>query len=197
MNIAAINTNPSLTITHTREPATMQIVQASKNIRTGDTVEITPRPAGKPAPENQASERAMNIKSQALRRMAERLITEQYAKGNHLFMIFYGGKALELDPTLRPENPALDLERQTVVDTANYFGPNQTSQRILSAAADIAGPDSAAPQTGVVDLFRSSVRAAFENVRKSFDGVMPELTQRTYTAAMKAFDAWESGGKPD
>ncbi|MDR1669533.1 MAG: hypothetical protein LBR76_06215 [Oscillospiraceae bacterium] len=201
MNIAGVHATQATHAAQTKEPSALQIVTAPEHGQAADTVEISPRRSHQSAM-YQDSERTISMKSSVLRRMAERMIKEQYTKGNHLFMLFYGGAALRLDPSLRPDYHHLELDLETqethrdvVVSASEYFGPDETSARIINAAMDIAGPDAANPPKEMVSSFRRAVSAAFESVTAMFDGVTPELTQRTYEATMSRFDAWGTTAK--
>lgn len=202
MNVSGVHVTQATQVSQTKEPSALQIVNAPEHGQLADTVEISPRRSHQSAM-RQESERTINMKSSVLRRMAERMIKEQYTKGNHLFMLFYGGEALKLDPSLRPDYHLIEMDleapqthREAVVSASEYFGPEETSGRIVNAAMDIAGPDAANPPREMVNSFRRAVSGAFDSVTTMFDGVTPELTQRTYEATMQRFDAWGSAAKP-
>ncbi len=196
MNVSGVHVTQATQVSQTKEPSALQIVNAPEHGQLADTVEISPRRSHQSAM-YQESERTISMKSSVLRRMAERMIKEQYTKGNHLFMLFYGGAAVSLDPSLRPDYHHIELEleahqvhREVVESASEYFGPKETSGRIINAAMDIAGPEAANPSKEMVSSFRRAVSAAFDSVTAMFDGVTPELTQRTYEATMQRFDAW-------
>ncbi|MDR1692687.1 MAG: hypothetical protein LBR72_04955 [Oscillospiraceae bacterium] len=197
MNISGVHATQAVQTAQTKEPSALQIVTAPEHGQPADTVEISPRRSHQSSM-YQDTERTIGMKSSVLRRMAERMIKEQYTKGNHLFMLFYGGTAVRLDPSLRPDYhlPELEIDstqREVVENASEYFGPEETSGRIINAAMDIAGPDALNPPKEMVSSFRRSVSAAFDSVKAMFDGVMPELTQRTFEATMRRFDTWGGG----
>lgn len=195
MNIAPVSVNTAQTVqTQTKEPFSANIVTAPEHGQPADTVEISPRRSHQSAMDQ--SERTTSVNSQMLRRMAERLIKEQYEKGNELYMLLYGHKAVALDPSLRPGSsipePETDIQRQAVVNAKEHFGPVQTSRRILDTAQDIAGTEPVNP--AMVETFRGAVKAAFSNVQTELGGELPELTKNTYDATMQGFDAWLATG---
>ncbi|MDR0292678.1 MAG: hypothetical protein LBH95_00800 [Oscillospiraceae bacterium] len=181
-----------------REPHLLQAAAAPEHGKPVDTVEISPGRANRSAMQRDNAVKTVSMQAQMLRRMAERIIKEQYAKGNHWYMLMYGNKAVQLDPSLRPETTMIEItpqERQVVANAVEYFSPAQTSRRILDTAEDIAGPDTLSRQPVVTEAFRSAVREAFVNVQNEVGGVLPELSQLTYEAAMQGFDAWTDAAR--
>jgi hypothetical protein len=158
-----------------------------------DTVEISPSRSSRVAMRD-STVQTVNMQAQMLRRMAERIIKEQYSQGNQLFMLLYGNKAVQLDPALRPESFIPDYvpeeQHQAVVNAVEHYSPHQTGLRILNAAEDIAGgAEAMRQQPALAGVFQNAVGAAFLNVQNEVGGHLPELTQRTFEAAMQTFDA--------
>jgi hypothetical protein len=158
-----------------------------------DTVEISPSRSSRSSIQRDTTVQTVNMQAQMMRRMAERIIKEQFSKGNHLFMLLYGNKAIQLDPSLRAENFIPDYvpaeQHEAVVNAVEYYSPAQTSQRIVGAAEDVAGgADALRQQPAIVGVFQNAVGAAFLNVQNAVGGNLPELTQQTFEATMQIFD---------
>jgi hypothetical protein len=195
MNIAPVSTSAATAAQQlqTREPLAAQIAAVSAERRTTDTVEISPSRASRTAIQRDNAVQTVNMQAQMMRRMAERIIKEQYSKGNQLFMLFYGNKAMQLDPSLRPESFIPDYvpqeQHEAVVNAVDYYSPAQTSQRIIGAAEDVAGgAEALRQQPALVGVFQNAVGAAFLNVQHQVGGSLPEMTQQTFEVTMQNFD---------
>jgi hypothetical protein len=198
MNISAMGASAATAAqqAQAKEPmlmTQMQTVSAPEHGRVGDIVEINPSRSSRSALQRDNSVGTMNMQAQMLRRMAERIIKEQYSQGNHLFMLFYGNKAVQLDPSLRPESfipeyvPA--QHQQAVVNAVEYYSPAHTAGRILHVAEDIAGGADTLKQNPVMtDIFRNAVGAAFISVQSETGGILPPMTQDTYEVTMQGFN---------
>ncbi len=66
-----------------------------------------------------------------------------------------------------------------------YWGADQTSDRILSFAAALAGDDEEKMQE-MLEAFKKG----FSQATKSWGASLPDLCQNTYTAVMDKFDSW-------
>jgi hypothetical protein len=140
--------------------------------------------------------KTVNMQAEMLRRMAERIIKEQYTQGNILFMVLYGNKAVQLDPSLRPETfNKFNLDympephQRVVANAFEYFNSANTAKRILHAAEDIVGGAEVLKSNhAMTDIFRSVVGLAFVNVQDETGGVLPPMIQHTYQFAMQSFD---------
>ena len=66
-----------------------------------------------------------------------------------------------------------------------YWGAEQTSDRILSFAAALAGDDEEKMQ----DML-AAFKKGFEQATKSWGDTLPDLCQNTYSAVMDKFDSW-------
>jgi hypothetical protein len=137
--------------------------------------------------------KTVNMQAEMLRRMAERIIKEQYEQGNILYMVLYGNKAMQLDPSLRPENFNLDYmpepHQRVVANAFEYFNSVNTAKRILNAAEDIVGSAEILQHNHAMnDVFRGVVGVAFVNVQNDTGGVLPPMIQHTYETAMKGFN---------
>jgi hypothetical protein len=200
MNIASVGASTAAAATQPqiKGPLPAQsAVAAPEHGRVGDTVEISPSRSNRSAMQRDNAVKTVNMQAQMLRRMAERIIKEQYSQGNHLFMLLYGNKAVQLDPSLRVEGMGFDFnveitpqQQQAVANAIEYFSPAQTGRRIIDTAEDIAGGPGALTQKPVLtDAFRSAVNTAFLNVQNEVGGNLPDLTQRTYETTMQSFSA--------
>jgi len=200
MNISSLGASAATAAqqTQARDPMMMaQPVNAPEHGRVGDVVEINPSRASRSATQRDNANGTTNMQAQMLRRMAERIIKEQYAQGNQLFMLLYGNKAVQLDPSLRPESfipeyvPA--QHQQAVVSAVEYFSPAHTAGRILNAAEDIAGgADTLRQNPAMTDIFRNAVGAAFISVQNETGGILPPMTQNTYEVTMQGFNSFKT-----
>jgi len=74
-----------------------------------------------------------------------------------------------------------------------FFGVKKTTERIMEFAKALVGEDASDEK---IELMRSAVQKGFDEVARMFGGFdkLPDVTQKTYEAIMKAFDDWKSGG---
>ena len=196
MNIGSVGAATATAAqTQIKDSHAVQFAAVPEHGRPADTVEINPSRANRSALQRDNAVKTMNMQAQMLRRMAERIIKEQYSKGNHLFMLLYGNKAVQLDPSIRPETVIPEFipehQKEAVVNALDYFSPAQTGHRILGTAEDIAGgTDILRQQPVMVDAFRSAVNTAFLNVQNEMGaGILPALTQNTFEVTMQGFSA--------
>ncbi|GHV32972.1 hypothetical protein FACS18949_05730 [Clostridia bacterium] len=99
-----------------------------------------------------------------------------------------GNGTYSFDPTLTAEQQdALIAKAQTDIGEDGYWGVKQTSGRILDFAKAITGGD-----PSKVALMRKMVEEAFQSVRDTAGGKLPELSQNTYDAVMKGLAEWEA-----
>lgn len=83
-----------------------------------------------------------------------------------------------------------DVKAQAQKDIADdgYWGVEQTSDRIVDFAKALSGGDSAK-----ADKMIAAFQKGFEQATKSWGKKLPDISQRTYDAVMKKFDAWKNG----
>ncbi len=83
-----------------------------------------------------------------------------------------------------------DVKAQAQKDIADdgYWGVEQTSDRILDFAKALSGGDSEK-----ADKMIAAFKKGFEQATKSWGKTLPDISQRTYDAVMKKFDAWKNG----
>lgn len=115
-----------------------------------------------------------------LRSLVEKLMTGQ---GNAI------GTADDIWSFLRKGDFTVDAETkaQAQADIAEdgYWGVNQTSDRILDFAKALTGgnPDK-------IEEMREAFKKGFEMATKTWGDELPDISQKTYEATMKKFDAW-------
>lgn len=83
-----------------------------------------------------------------------------------------------------------DVKAQAQKDIADdgYWGVEQTSDRIVDFAKALSGGDSEK-----ADKMIEAFKKGFEQATKSWGKTLPDISQRTYDAVMKKFDAWKNG----
>lgn len=83
-----------------------------------------------------------------------------------------------------------EVAAQAQADIADdgYWGVEQTSDRILDFAKALSGsnPDKA-------DELLEAFKKGFSQATKSWGNTLPDISQRTYDAVIKKFDAWKNG----
>ena len=87
-----------------------------------------------------------------------------------------------------------DVRAQAQADIAEdgYWGVKQTSDRIVDFAKALSGsnPDKA-------DELLEAFKKGFSQATKSWGSTLPDISQRTYDAVVKKFDAWKNGTEED
>ena len=85
---------------------------------------------------------------------------------------------------------ATRAKAQELIGEDGYFGVQKTMDRIMEFAKALAGDN---PSEKTVDNLRDGVQKGFDSVAKMFGGFdkLPDVTQKTYDATMKAFDEWK------
>lgn len=83
-----------------------------------------------------------------------------------------------------------ETKAQAQADIAEdgYWGVEQTSDRILDFAKALSGND---PEKA--DLLLDAFKKGFKEATKTWGDELPEISQRTYDAVIKKFDAWKNG----
>lgn len=202
MNISPVGSGPIAAVAHaaakdnTQQPKETVAAAPSDTVRLGDEHGLPPVYTR----DNAALVRMRtesDLQSQLLRRMIEKMITEQYEAGNHLFQLLYGDRAIQIDPTLRsavttlPRAEQVDeptrAQAEAMVGEEGFYGVAHTSARIVDYARAIGGGDPAK-----IDTLRGAVEQAFTDVRKTLGGQLPDITQETHTAVMAGFDSWKA-----
>lgn len=83
-----------------------------------------------------------------------------------------------------------DTIAQAKADVADdgYWGVEQTSDRFLSFAKALSGGDS-----GKADELLAAFKKGFEQATGAWGSKLPDISQRTYDATVKKFEAWKNG----
>lgn len=83
-----------------------------------------------------------------------------------------------------------DVAAQAQADIAEdgYWGVEQTSDRILDFAKALSGSN---PEKA--DELLAAFKKGFQQATKSWGNTLPDISQRTYDAVVKKFDAWKNG----
>ena len=83
-----------------------------------------------------------------------------------------------------------DVAAQAQADIADdgYWGVEKTSDRILDFAKALSGSD---PEKA--DELLEAFKKGFKQATKSWGNTLPDISQRTYDAVIKKFDAWKNG----
>ncbi len=101
------------------------------------------------------------------------------------------GTADDMWSFLRTGNFTVDeaTKAQAQADIAEdgYWGVEQTSDRILDFAKALCGGD-----PDKIEEMKSAFEKGFKLAEKTWGGKLPDISQRTYDATMKKFDAWAS-----
>lgn len=85
-------------------------------------------------------------------------------------------------------SPEVAAQAQADIADDGYWGVEQTSDRILDFAKALSGsnPDKA-------DELLEAFKKGFGQATKSWGSKLPDISQRTYDAVIKKFDAWKNG----
>lgn len=83
-----------------------------------------------------------------------------------------------------------DVKAQAQADIAEdgYWGVEQTSDRILDFAKALSGGDA-----DKADELLKAFQKGFKQATASWGKELPDISQRTYDAVLKKFDAWKNG----
>lgn len=83
-----------------------------------------------------------------------------------------------------------DVKAQAQADIAEdgYWGVEQTSDRIVDFAKALSGGD---PEKA--DEMLEAFKKGFEQATRTWGKDLPDISQRTYDAVLKKFDAWKNG----
>ena len=118
-----------------------------------------------------------------LRSLVEKMMTKQgeaIGKADSIWSFLAKG-----DFTVDAETKA---QAQADIAEDGYWGVEQTSDRILEFAKALSGND---PEKA--DLLLDAFKKGFEEATKSWGKKLPDISQRTYDAVVKKFEAWKNG----
>lgn len=85
---------------------------------------------------------------------------------------------------------AAKLKAQEEISENGYWGVKQTSERILSFAKALTGGD-----PSKIEEMRAAFEKGFSQATKAWGQDLPSISNDTYDAVMKGFDAWAEEGK--
>lgn len=80
---------------------------------------------------------------------------------------------------------AAKLKAQEEISENGYWGVKQTSERIVSFAKALTGGDASK-----LEEMRDAFEKGFAAATKAWGRDLPEISNQTYDAVMKGFDAW-------
>ncbi len=80
---------------------------------------------------------------------------------------------------------ATKAQAQADIAEDGYWGVNQTSDRIIDFAKALTGGD-----PSKAEAMRDAFKKGFEQATKTWGDKLPDISQKTYDAAMKKFDDW-------
>ena len=83
---------------------------------------------------------------------------------------------------------AAKAQAQADIADDGYWGVEQTSDRILDFAKALSGSN---PEKA--DELLAAFKKGFQQATKSWGSKLPDISQRTYDAVVKKFDAWKNG----
>lgn len=83
-------------------------------------------------------------------------------------------------------------EAQELVAADNYFGVEQTSDRIVNFALSLAGGD-----VDKLDKIKDGVEHGFQEALKAFNGTLPDISYQTFDVVMQKLDAWANEAQSD
>lgn len=85
---------------------------------------------------------------------------------------------------------AARLKAQEEISENGYWGVKQTSERILSFAKALTGGD-----PSKIEEMRAAFEKGFSQATKAWGQDLPSISNDTYDAVMKGFDAWAEEGE--
>jgi len=98
------------------------------------------------------------------------------------------GKATDIWSFLREGNftvdPQTKAQAQADIAEDGYWGVEATSDRIVDFATALTGGD-----PSKLEEMRDAFKKGYEQAEKTWGGKLPEISQKTYDAVMKKFDA--------
>ncbi len=96
-----------------------------------------------------------------------------------------------IDTRLKQGDQTIDLyqitpeKAQELIADDGYFGVEQTSDRIVDFAIEIAGGD-----IGRLDAIKTGVEKGFNEAKAAFGDWLPDISYETYDSVMEKLDAW-------
>lgn len=118
-------------------------------------------------------------RTQQLRSLVEQMMGKQvnaYGQANDLWKFLASGEYTV--------DPATKAQAQADIAEDGYWGVEQTSDRIIQFATALTGGD-----PSKIEEMREAFKKGYKMAEETWGGELPEISQRTYDAVMKKFDA--------
>lgn len=125
-----------------------------------------------------------NARTASLKSLVESMFTKQgktYNDSNFWNMIREGNYTVD---------PEVAAKAKEDIGEDGYWGVKQTSERMVSFAKALTGGD-----PSKVESMRDAIKKGYDAAAKVWGGKLPEISQKTYDATMKALDEWAKEGK--
>lgn len=118
-------------------------------------------------------------RTQQLRSLVEQMMGKQvnaYGQANDIWRFLASGEYTV--------DPATKAQAQADIAEDGYWGVEQTSDRIIQFATALTGGD-----PSKIEEMREAFQKGYKMAEKTWGGELPEISQQTYDAVMKKFDA--------
>jgi hypothetical protein len=99
-------------------------------------------------------------------------------------------KVVSGEQKLTADKGTIDAAKAAISEDGE-MGVRKVSERILSFAKFAMGDDPAQ-----MKKIRDAVELGFSQAKEALGGVLPEISQKTYSTIMAEFDRWEKEGIP-
>ncbi len=128
----------------------------------------------------------LEARTSQLRSLVEDMLSKQ---GNTFAIANYGNDEDSIWKFLASGDYTVDeaarVKAEEEISENGYWGVKQTSERILSFAKALTGGDSSK-----IEEMRGAFEKGFAAATKSWGKDLPDISNKTYDAVMKGFDAW-------
>lgn len=118
-------------------------------------------------------------RTQQLRSLVEQMMGKQvnaYGQANDIWKFLASGEYTV--------DPATKAQAQADIAEDGYWGVEQTSDRIIQFATALTGGD-----PSKIEEMRAAFIKGYKMAEETWGGELPEISQQTYDAVMKKFDA--------
>lgn len=118
------------------------------------------------------------------------LVEKTMSKQSKTFQLAYAQNPDSIWNQIRQGN--FQADAQTIaqakedISEDGYWGVKQTSQRLVDFAKAISGGDASK-----IDILTKAIEKGFKQAEKQWGGKLPEISQQTYDATMKAMEDWK------
>lgn len=127
----------------------------------------------------------MSLKSDSFKQMVRDMLQKQGLNADSILARLDQGEEVEVK--IDDETRA---KAQANISEDGYWGVKATSNRILDFAKAISNGD-----PSKIEMLKESFKKSYDEVKESFGGKLPEISQKTYDAVMAGFDEWANGDK--